>query len=116
MHDSEDIGARLQAERKRLGLNQDQFGDALGVSKRTQAGYEAGTTDPSTTYLRAAALELGVDVLFVVTGVVTPQPVGGLSVEEDRLVNQYRSLPDGDQQAVDRIVGAMWEIAARDKE
>jgi hypothetical protein len=39
-----------------------------------------------------------------------------LSVEEDRLVNQYRSLPDGDQQAVDRIVGAMWEIAARDKE
>ncbi|UZE07665.1 helix-turn-helix domain-containing protein [Pseudomonas corrugata] len=116
MHFSAEIGARLQAERKRLGLNQDQFCEAVGVSKRTQAAYEAGTTDPTTVYLSAAASKLGVDVLFVVTGLVTPRPVESLSIKEDRLVSQYRSLPEGDQQAVDRIVGAMWEVVVRKKE
>lgn len=116
MHYSVEIGARLQAERKRLGLNQDQFCEAVGVSKRTQAAYEAGTTDPTSVYLNAAASKLGVDVLFVVTGVVTPRPVEGLSMEEDRLVIQYRSLQEGDRQAVDRIIGAMWDMAMREKE
>ncbi len=116
MHYSVEIGARLQAERKRLGLNQDQFGDAVGVSKRTQAAYEAGTTDPTSLYLFSAASKLGVDVLFVVTGVATPCPTESLSVGEDRLVTQYRSLRESDQQAVDRIVGAMWEMTAREKE
>ncbi|MCD4529326.1 transcriptional regulator [Pseudomonas sp. C3-2018] len=99
-----------------MGLNQEQFCDAMGVSKRTQAAYEAGTTDPTSVYLHTAASQLGIDVLFVVTGVVTPRPVEGLSVREDRLVNQYRSLPEGDQQAVDRIIGAMWDMAMREKE
>jgi transcriptional regulator with XRE-family HTH domain len=116
LHFSVEIGARLQAERKRLGLNQDQFGDAVGVSKRTQAAYESGATDPTSVYLNRAASKLGVDVLYVVTGVATPRPVEGISIGEDRLVNQYRSLPVGDQQAVDRIVGAMWGMAVRKKE
>lgn len=113
MHYSEEIGARLQAERKRLGLNQDQFGDAVGVSKRTQAAYEAGTTDPSSVYLNRAGATLGIDVLYVVTGVSMTQAAASLSATEDRLVNQYRLLREDDQKAVDRIVGAMWEMAVK---
>ncbi|NMZ00133.1 helix-turn-helix transcriptional regulator [Pseudomonas proteolytica] len=106
----------MQAERKRLGLNQDQFGDAVGVSKRTQAAYEAGTTDPTSVYLNRAASKLGVDVLYVVTGIAIPRPVTDLSTGEEKLVGRYRSLPEGDQQVVDRIIGAMSEIALQGKE
>ena len=106
----------MQAERKRLGLNQDQFGDAVGVSKRTQAAYEAGTTDPTSVYLNRAASKLGVDVLYVVTGMAIPRPVTDLSTGEEKLVGRYRSLPEGDQQVVDRIIGAMSEIALQGKE
>lgn len=116
MHYSMDIGARLQAERKRLGLNQEQFGEAVGVSKRTQAAYEAGTTDPTSIYLNRAASTLGIDILYVVTGVPTPQVVDGFTVAEDTLINQYRALPEADQAAVHRIVGAMWEQSAKGKE
>ncbi|MBJ2206667.1 helix-turn-helix transcriptional regulator [Pseudomonas carnis] len=115
MHYSVEIGARLQAERKRLGLNQDQFGDAVGVSKRTQAAYEAGTTDPTSVYLNRAASKLGVDVLFVVTGVPIPRPVSDLSTGEEKLVCRYRSLPEGDQEVVDRIIGAMSDVAPQGK-
>lgn len=116
MHYSVEIGGRLQAERKRLGLNQEQFGVAVGVSKRTQAAYEAGTTDPTSVYLNKAASKLGVDILYVVTGIATPQVAEGFTATENTLISQYRALPEDDQAAVNRIVGAMWEISTKGKE
>lgn len=107
------IGDRLKKERSRLGLSQTDLGAAGGVGKTTQINYEKGTGSPDARYLFAIS-ELGVDVLYVVTGVETPRPVEGLTVGEERLVKRYRTLPEGDQQAVDRIVGAMWEIAVRE--
>jgi transcriptional regulator with XRE-family HTH domain len=107
-----EIGIRLRSERKRLGLGQEQFIDAVGISRQTQAAYEAGITAPTAVYLSTVAAKLEVDVLFVVTGIVAPRPVEGLSVKEDRVVNLYRSLRERDRQAVDRIVGVMWESSA----
>jgi len=107
LHLSEKIGARLQEERKRLGLNQEQIADSLGVSKRTQAAYEAGTSDPSSTYMNKAQDLLAMDVCYVVTGVRTPHPIEERSAKEEHLVQHYRLLPTGDQDAVDRIVEAM---------
>lgn len=109
------IGDRLKQERERLGLNQTELAAAAGASKNSQYNYEKGERSPDAAYLAAVA-QKGVDILYVVTGVPTPQVVEGFTEVEDKLVNQYRALSQADQEAVDRIVGAMWEISARGKD
>lgn len=109
------IGDRLKEERSRLGLSQTDLGAAGGVGKTTQINYEKGTGSPDAKYLSALAA-LGIDILYVVTGVSTPQVLEGFTPAEDKLVNQFRALPEPDQAAVQRIVGAMWEISTKVKE
>lgn len=62
-----DFSERLKRERSRLGMTQDQFASACGVSKRAQANYESGDRYPDVRYL-AAAEEAGADVPFLVNG------------------------------------------------
>jgi transcriptional regulator with XRE-family HTH domain len=57
----------LQAERKRLGLRQEEFAKKAGVSLSSQKRYESGDRQPDTTYLDNIA-RIGVDYIFVVTG------------------------------------------------
>lgn len=109
------IGDRLKEERSRLGLSQTDLGAAGGVGKTTQINYEKGTGSPDAKYLSAVAA-LGIDILYVVTGVSTPHVVDGFTAAENKLVNQFRALPEPDQAAVQRIVGAMWEISTKVKE
>ena len=109
------FGDRLKQERERLGLNQTELAAAAGASKNSQYNYEKGERSPDAAYLAAVA-QKGVDILYVVTGVPTPRVVEGFTDVEDKLVNQYRALSQADQEAVDRIVGAMWEISARGKD
>lgn len=111
MHLSEEIGARLQDERKRLGLNQDQAAALLGCSKRTQAAYEAGTSEAGMVYMSKAAAA-GFDVLYIATGTRTPRPVEGLSVAEEKVLDNYRSLPEEDQASVRRLTDALAESVA----
>ena len=106
MHLSQMIGERLQAERKRLGMNQELFAAQLGVSKRTQAAYEAGGSEPGAQYLIKAG-ELGLDITFVLTGQPTPGAVETLTSIEQRLIEQLRSLNANDQGAVLRVAEAM---------
>lgn len=111
MHLSESIGSRLQAERKRLGLNQEQFAERLSVSKRTQAGYEAGTSDPSATYLESAANLFGIDVKYVLIGNRSSNDPGSLEQDEALVLQQYRSIPGSDKEVIKRILSAMAELA-----
>ncbi|MNL64418.1 hypothetical protein D3C87_1886330 [compost metagenome] len=48
-------------------------------------------------------------MLYVLTGVRLQRAVEQLNEAEERLVQQFRTLSDYDQQAVHRIVGAMAE-------
>lgn len=64
----ESIGQRLRAERQRLGLSQQAFADKLGVHRQTQKNYELDKRAPPTPYLDAA-LALGVDTWYVMSGV-----------------------------------------------
>lgn len=61
------IGARLKAERLRLGLSQSDFGKHGGVAANAQGRYESGVRFPRADYLAEIA-KMGADVLFVVTG------------------------------------------------
>lgn len=107
MHPSRDaIGSRLQEERKRIGLNQDDFAKRVGVAKRTLAGYESGSGEIGASALALAAV-LGVDVLYVVTGERKLQPTESMTAAEAELLNQYRGLPEVDQIGTVRMVSAL---------
>lgn len=67
MNNYEDLGHRLQLDRKRLGLSQTELGDLTGVSRPAQAGYEGGRSLPDLAYaLKAVAA--GIDLDYVLTG------------------------------------------------
>lgn len=61
------LGDRLREERERLGMNQTQFGDLAGVTKKTQMLYEGEQRSPKADYLTSIA-QAGVDVQYLLTG------------------------------------------------
>ena len=62
-----EIGTRLKAERKRLGLTQTQMVAPSGRSKSAHINWEQGATSPDVVALATFA-EAGADILFIVTG------------------------------------------------
>lgn len=46
MFEPEDIGARIAAARREAGLTQEELADLVGVSTRSQQGYESGDVVP----------------------------------------------------------------------
>lgn len=69
-----EISERLKAARTSIGLKQIELAQAGGVSRATQMSYEAGTTEPTTEYLRNIQ-KTGIDISFVLFGIKTPDPV-----------------------------------------
>lgn len=106
------IGERLKEERERIGLSQTEFAAKAGASKNSQYNYEKGERSPDAAYL-AAADEMGVDVLYVVTGQRTPKPSSSLNSDESDLIEHYRQLPEGDRQHTHKMVNALAEMAGR---
>ncbi|KPW84131.1 MULTISPECIES: helix-turn-helix domain-containing protein [Pseudomonas] len=111
MHSSEEIGSRLREERMRCGLTQEQAAKAAGVVKRTQANYEAGSSDAPAMYLSIVARELSFDVMYILNGVRTTLSSGELSEVEDQMIQQYRAIPEHDQHAIRRFLKAMADDA-----
>lgn len=70
----EQIGVRLKNERLRLDLSQLTFAEQCGVSRSTLAAWEKGEQTPSAAVLSVMA-GIGVDVLYVVTGSQSSEPV-----------------------------------------
>jgi transcriptional regulator with XRE-family HTH domain len=66
------FGDRLKLERKRLGMNQEEFGAKAGVQRFTQYQYEAEVNSPTVRYL-ASILEIGVDLTYVLFGIKVDQ-------------------------------------------
>jgi transcriptional regulator with XRE-family HTH domain len=80
---------RLKEERKRLNLNQTDFGEIAGVGKEAQLHYEKGNRCPDADYLMAVAAA-GVDVLYLLTGKRMSALDMALSADEADLVAAYR--------------------------
>ena len=82
------LGARLKAERERLGLSQTDFAAIAGASKHAQINWEKGAAAPNAVALEAWE-KLGLDVLYVVTGRrVSALPMPGDVVREMSLPGQ----------------------------
>lgn len=115
MNTNVDIGRRLREERERLQLRQDELADRLCVSRTSQSNYERGERSPDAAYL-AAALEAGVDVLYVVTGaraggstvVETGDAAGvALTAQETALLDNYRHSDEAGKRAVEAAAAAL---------
>ncbi len=107
------IGDRLREERDRLGMNQEDFGAAGGVKRKSQFNYEAGERLPDAGYLSAIA-ELGVDVRWVITGSRDYEPPTPLSAEEQTLLAYWRQASgDTRKAAMGALVGARPQPAPR---
>jgi transcriptional regulator with XRE-family HTH domain len=115
LHLSEEIGSRLQEERKRCALTQAEIADAIGVAKRTQANYEAGTSDATASYLSNVSTRFGFDVPYILTGERTTLAENALDAVEDCLIKQFRSISEDDQKAIRRFLQAMADDAAKNK-
>lgn len=102
------ISARLQQERKRLGLTQDATAAALGVTKRSVINWEGGSALPGAEALAAYAAA-GADVLYILTSVhaggVKPAPT--LTPEEEALLTLFRAAqPAVRGAAIGALMGA----------
>ena len=104
------IGERLKEERSRLGLSQTDLGAAGGVGKTTQINYEKGSGSPDAKFLAAVA-DLGVDVLYVVTGERKPRPSDSITADEAGLLGYYRSMSESDRQTMVRMAFALAKAA-----
>jgi transcriptional regulator with XRE-family HTH domain len=105
-------GECLREERVRLGLKQEEMAQIGGVTRNTQGSYERDERRPDTGYLKALNA-VGLDILYVVTGVRTPAMVGELSEDEEVMVMRYRSIPPDDQKSVRRFLQAIADDVAK---
>ncbi|KPZ10703.1 Regulatory protein [Pseudomonas syringae pv. spinaceae] len=107
-------GECLREERNRLGLKQEEMAEIGGVTRNTQGSYERNERRPDTGYLKALH-SIGLDVLYVVTGIRSAPTVTGISGSEATLLARLRALPPHDQETVLRMVDALGAVAERDK-
>ena len=83
------IADRLKSERKRLGLSQTAFAVAADAVRGTSYNWEKGIGFPTADALAAWA-NVGLDVLYVVTGSRSFVPPPQLTSEEQTLLDYYR--------------------------
>ena len=91
------IAQRIREERRRLGLNQTEFGVVGGVIKQSQLNYESGTRCPDSAYLERIAA-VGADVFYILTGrrmegLLLSEEVEVLKPEDRELLENYRRCP-----------------------
>ncbi|MCA1199159.1 helix-turn-helix domain-containing protein [Sphingomonas sp. R647] len=98
-----DVGARLRSERERLGVNQEAFGLIGGVTRNSQATYEAGRRPCDASYL-LSLLQQGIDVGFIITGTRASDQI---AADEAELLDCFRSLVPGERMALLTIARSM---------
>lgn len=105
------MGKRLAAERERLKMSQTVLGAHGLVSKGTQINYEKGATPPPADYLERVS-EVGIDVLYVVTGryswQMTQRMGHFLAAPEIQLLERYRQMTESGQKLADGVVHAIF--------
>lgn len=62
------IGRRLAAVRAKVGLSQEAFAEALGLSKRAYIHYERGEREPPAGLFKAIYDLYGIDYLWLLSG------------------------------------------------
>lgn len=86
-------------------MSQQAFGEALGITKKSQYGYEKGTNYPKADYL-TAAFQLGVDIQYVLTGKRTIQNPEDM----ERLLDIFSNLSSDGRLTAEKVLSAISEL------
>lgn len=100
-----EIGARLQAERERLGYTEQQIASLLGVPLDQYQRYESGELDPGVFRMTRVAA-IGFDILYVITA-ERHSPVN----EENELLARFRELSSRGKTSVFMTLDALERLA-----
>lgn len=103
---------RVKNLRKKLGLNQTQFGERIGVKQTTIAGYETGARIPLDTVIASICKEYNVNEKWLCNGtgnmfVQLSKEDNNLSDTDRNLINKYNQLPFSERKIVDEILDAL---------
>ncbi|MFK7699518.1 helix-turn-helix domain-containing protein [Pseudomonas caspiana] len=105
------IGNRLRAERKAKGLTQAQLAQLCGIKANAQGHYELGTRSPRADYLERLS-DLGIDVLFILSGERVHTYGAQLSESEHAVIESLRSLRRDDRRTLLNLIAAMTRAIA----
>lgn len=78
--DKTELKDRIKSVRKKIGLNQEDFAERIGLKQQTVTAYECGNREPSNQALTAIVREFGCSEHWLRTGEGDPFPP--LSVKE----------------------------------
>lgn len=95
------IGANIKAQRKRLGISQDELGERVDLSVTSIGLIERGVTWPDYGNLVAIANALGCDERALIA--TDPVPVVSQGIPRDLLAK----LADADESKLRRIAGVL---------
>lgn len=100
------IGERLKHERERLDISAAKMAEIGGVVRTVQYNYEKNVSKPDAEYL-AKISEIGVDILYVITGQRTPKGDAPLGDDEARLVKNYNRVGDNEKAAAQQLLSTL---------
>jgi transcriptional regulator with XRE-family HTH domain len=106
-----DMPNRLYELRRARGLSQQKLADLAGCSKMHVSGVERGTREFSLSLMRRIAEVFGVSPAELLSRQDNP---GLLAVEEQLLVDTYRSADKGDQAKILKVAEALAPRHAND--
>lgn len=87
---------RISAERKKLGLSQEELAEKIGVSQKSISKYERGTRRPTYETLVSMANLFGVTVDYLLGSNESDTTKITLSQDESKLLELFRSFQKGD--------------------
>ena len=99
------IGLRIKEERERLSLTQQGLADAIQLAKRPLIDWEKGRTSPNAVQLSALS-GLGVDVLYIVTGVRNASlpaisTTSSLTKRQSALLDNYENTDEAGKKIIE---------------
>ncbi|MCR8956292.1 helix-turn-helix domain-containing protein [Variovorax sp. S2] len=117
------FAARLREERDRLGLSQAEIAARCGAKPRTYQDWERAVASVSVEFLSTALTTVGLDAVYVLTGVRTPShllPVGDrvvvdakgkvpryLTPEQEALLDNYNAADERGRAAARSVLDAL---------
>lgn len=101
-------GDLIHTRRSQLGLSQAQLAQNLGVQKAYVTHWEAGRSRPDLNLIPALCKELGISVAAFFSIPASPD---SLSDEEQRHLQEYRSITPRDRLILDTTLSKMAEMA-----
>ena len=105
------LGKRLQEERKRIGLTQQEIADMAGVRREMWSRYENGSVSPGARVFKAIS-ELGMDQLYILTGTRINPVAERYTDDEKEIITLYRDAPSPVKTA---IRGALESVVLSDR-